>query len=411
MATIRLTVLNSIKDVSGKLPILICISQKKERSYIKTDLLIDDASEFDAGKVVYRKDVGIMNKRLQFIHSAYKEKFDSIDSIDFLTASQIKSIITAKERPAHISFVEYWKKRIDDFKEDNRDSYARMNEDTIKIFIKAEGESIPILALSHKTVEHFYKWMLKKDYSIGGIGLRLSHLKARINELIRDSILKIDIHPFAYTKIPSAEAKECDMSINDFRKIANSELEGKKLNLAKDMILLSFYLCGMNLKDILSNDFSEDIVSYERIKTKGHKRSEKKTNIPIHPKAREIIDRYINNGVIELGYSYSYHNLQSYINLCMKELREYLGIKPTICFYSARKTFAQFSSELGIPDSVIDYCLGHSSKGRGIISYYTKVKFKQAEIAINRVIDYTNNPEKYKDYIEMRADIMMMRDL
>lgn len=34
-------------------------------------------------------------------------------------------------------------------------------------------------------------------------------------------------------------------------------------------------------------------------------------------------------------------------------------------------------------------------------------KQKQAEIAINRVIDYVNDPEKYKDYIEMRADIMM----
>lgn len=40
---------------------------------------------------------------------------------------------------------------------------------------------------------------------------------------------------------------------------------------------------------------------------------------------------------------------------------------------------------------------------------YTKVKQKQAEIAINRVIDYTNNPEKYTEYIEMRADIMLMK--
>lgn len=28
---------------------------------------------------------------------------------------------------------------------------------------------------------------------------------------------------------------------------------------------------------------------------------------------------------------------------------------------------------------------------------------------INQVIDYTINPDKYKDYIEMRADIMMMK--
>jgi len=60
MATIRLTVLNSIKESNGKLPILICISQKKDRAYIKTEFLLDDISEFEDGRVVYRKDAGIM---------------------------------------------------------------------------------------------------------------------------------------------------------------------------------------------------------------------------------------------------------------------------------------------------------------------------------------------------------------
>lgn len=93
----------------------------------------------------------------------------------------------------------------------------------------------------------------------------------------------------------------------------------------------------------------------------------------------------------------------------MRELKEYLRIERTLCFYSARKTFAQFASELGIPDGVIDYCLGHSTKSKGVIRFYNKVKQKQAEIAINRVIDYVNDPEKYKDYIEMRSDIMLMK--
>ena len=74
MATIRLTVLNSIKESNGKLPILICISQKKDRAYIKTEFLLDDISEFEDGRVVYRKDAGIINKRIQFVFSQYKEK-------------------------------------------------------------------------------------------------------------------------------------------------------------------------------------------------------------------------------------------------------------------------------------------------------------------------------------------------
>ena len=385
MATIRLTILSSIKEHDGRLPILVCISQKKERAYIKTEFLLDDIAEFDNGKVAYRKDANVMNKRLEFVFSQYKEKFNSIECIDYFSAIQIKRIIMSKERPSHISFLEFWKQRINEIREEGRESYAKMNEETVRVFTNAEGD-VPIPAINTLLVEHFKKWMIKKGYANGNIGLRLTHLKARINELIKTGVLKTDVHPFVYTKIPTADPKECDLSIEEFQKIQRAEVEGKRLNLGRDMFLLSFYLCGINLKDLLSVDLSVDILSFERIKT-------------VHAKS----------GFLDLGYSYTYSNLQKYINLCMRELKEHLGIKQTLCFYSARKTFAQFASELGIPDGVIDYCLGHSDKNRGIIRYYTKVKQKQAEIAINRVIDYTNNPEKYTEYIEMRADIMLMK--
>ena len=409
MATIRLTVLSSIKEQDGRLPILVCISQKKDRTYIKTEFLLNDIAEFEDGKVVYRKDAGVMNKRLEFVFSQYKEKYESIKDKEWLTASQIKQIITSKERPSHISFIEFWKKRIAEFKEEGRESYAKMNEESIRIFANAEGD-VPIPAINTLLIEHFKKWMTKNGYANGNIGLRLTHVKARINELIKSGILKLDVHPFAYTKIPTADPKECDLTREQFQRIRNAELKGKRINLGKDMLLLSFYLCGINLKDLLTVNLSSDVLSFERTKTLHAKTGKANITIPIHKEARTIINKYINKkGVLDLGYSYTYSNLQKYINLCMRELKEYLGIKQNICFYSARKTFAQFASELGIPDGVIDYCLGHSDKNKGIIRYYTKVKQKQAEIAINRVIDYVNNPEKYQDYIEMRADIMMMK--
>lgn len=409
MATIRLTVLSSIKEQNGRLPILVCISQKKARAYIKTEFLLDDIAEFDNGKVVYRKDAGIMNKRIEFVFSQYKEKFNSIDDIGYFSALQIKQIITSKDRPSHISFLEFWKKRISEFREEGRESYAKMNEETVRIFTIAEGD-VPIPAINTLMVEHFKKWMAKKGYANGNIGLRLTHLKARINELIKAGVLKQDVHPFAYTKIPTAEPKECDLTLEEFQKIRNTEIEGKRMNLGKDMLLLSFYLCGINLKDLLSVNLSGETLSFERCKTLNAKTGKAVITIPIHSEAKAIINKYINKkGLIDLGYSYTYSNLQKYINLCMRELKEHLGIKQTLCFYSARKTFSQFASELGIPDGVIDYCLGHSDKSKGIIRFYTKVKKKQAEIAINRVIDYTNNPEKYTEFLEMRADIMMMK--
>ena len=98
-----------------------------------------------------------------------------------------------------------------------------------------------------------------------------------------------------------------------------------------------------------------------------------------------------------------------YVCRSLSTLADNLGIKEKVAFYSARKSFAQYAFDLGIPDSIIDYCLAHSDNGRGVVRYYTKTRFKQAEIAINRVADYINNPNKYKEYIEMKADIMLMK--
>lgn len=125
--------------------------------------------------------------------------------------------------------------------------------------------------------------------------------------------------------------------------------------------------------------------------------------------AKPIISEWMNNntGKLNFGYKFTYSNFYRYLTRCLNALADVLNINQKVVYYSARKTFAQFASELGIPDGVIDYCLGHSDKSKGVIRYYTKVKQKQAEIAISRVIDYVNNPDKYKDYIEMKADIMM----
>lgn len=115
-----------------------------------------------------------------------------------------------------------------------------------------------------------------------------------------------------------------------------------------------------------------------------------------------ILRQFVDMGLLSRSKEYP----DQVIDLC--KVRQILNVV-NMMRHSARKSFAQYASEIGIPDGVIDYCLGHSDKSKGVIRYYTKVKQQQADIAISRVIDYVNNPEKYKDYIEMRKDIMMMR--
>lgn len=242
--------------------------------------------------------------------------------------------------------------------------------------------------------------------------MMMSRTRTIVNRGVKQQLVKYDINPFAYYKIKTAPVREVDLSVENVRRIKNYNPDSKKLKVARDLFMLSFYLCGINLADLLQVDFRNvDHVEYIRKKAVNLKQSDQRIVIPIPTAATPIIQRWMNKntGRLDFGYKFTYSNFYRYLTRNLNSMAAELNIKEKVVYYSARKSFAQFASELGIPDGVIDYCLGHSDKSRGVIRYYTKVREKQAEVAINRVIDYVEHPDKYKDFLEMRADIMMMR--
>ena len=352
-----------------------------------------------------------MNKRLLFELKKYNDRVNAIENNDTYTATQLKLIAIQADKVTQntSTFTDFFRKRIEELKKDGRENYAKMHEETLRIFLLSEGE-VPFVIMNHITVEHFDTYMKRKGYSDGNRNIRLSHIKARVNEAIKYGLIKCEKHPFAYTKLPTSVPKDLDISITDFIKIRNADTnESKRLTLAKDIFLLSFYTGGINLADIVKIDFSGNEISYTRQKSKEHKRKDKVTRIGITQEAREIINKYINSkGVLDFGYNFSYINLCRYINSCLKRLAKELGIKSNISFYSARKTFAQFAAEIAIPYPIIEYCLGHSVKTNITINSYVKVKPQQADAAIRRVIEYTEHPEMFEDFINLRNQMQMM---
>jgi len=410
MATISLTIFSSKPTKLGKYPIFICICSKREREYIKTEYQLDDVCQWYDGKVVARLDATMMNKRLLFELKKYKERLQYIDNSEYYSAKQLKAILTQQDKavPDVRTFNEFMRQRISEIREEGKDSYAKMMDDTMKVFEAAEGE-VPMIIMNHITIEHFDRWMKLHGHTDGGRQMRLCHIKARVNEAIKLGLLRCEKHPFAYTPIPTPEPRELDIPVEDVRKIVQADVShSRQLSLAKDMFLLSFYLGGMNYADLIQVDFSENEVTYVRQKSSEHKKKNRKIKISVCPEASDILSRYIGqNGYMEFDYNYTSKNLQCYINKCLKLLAKELNIKGGLTYYSARKTFAQFAAEIGIPYPVIEYCLGHSIKTGITINSYVRVKQYQADAAIRRVIDYISNPDLFKPYIEMRAQMQM----
>lgn len=170
--------------------------------------------------------------------------------------------------------------------------------------------------------------------------------------------------------------------------------------MAKDLFLLSFYLGGINLADLVRVDLSGPILMYERKKTQLSEEGDKIIKLTIPDVAMPIINKYkTKTGKLNFGYKFSYSNFQRYLNGKLKILANEVGIKSQFSYYSARKTFAQLAFDLGVKTEVIGYCIGQSMKSNRPICNYVRVMQRQADGAIAKVIDYTINPEKYADII------------
>lgn len=413
MATLSLTLFKAkvLKDGSHK--IRIAVRHKHETCYIITRFIVEE-NQFKNGQVVKRPDAAFINTKLRLMMNEYQERLDRISNQNLYTCRQLKDILmnsaVAKESS---TFQDVCRKYISELEEEGRKSYASLLERNNRYFTEFTKGDILLSDITPVLIEGYSRFLkVKKGVGDTTLGMMMSRTRTIINRGIKRQLVKYGVHPFLNYSISASKVREVDLSIETFNKIRLAHPDERKLRVAHDLFCLSFYLGGINLIDLLQVNFKgTDTLEYVRVKTKNTVVGTRTISFSIPEPAKVIIDRWMNRntGRLDFGYKFSYPNFSRYITRSLITLSKNLGITEKVVYYSARKSFAQYASEIGIPDGIIDYCLGHSDKSKGVIRYYTKVRQKQADMAISRVIDYVDNPEKYKEYIELRSDIMMMR--
>ena len=414
MATLKLTVFKAkvLKDGRHKIRIAVC--HKHETSYIITNFIIDSESQFKNGQVVKRPDASMMNSKLRNLLNEYQEKLDAIKNKEIYSCTQIKNIISkSQSEDESATFQQVCMAYENELVEKGSSGYAGLLRQNRKYFTEYVHGDILLCDITPEIIEG-YSAFLRKNKKLGETtnGMMMRHTKTIINRGIKKRMVKYEVHPYIDFSIPSSPVRDIDISVETFNAIRKSSPQEKRLRIARDLFCLSFYLGGINLIDLMSYDFKKsERIEYVRTKSRNTTVGVKVISFTIPEPAMTIIRKWMNKttGKLDFGYKFTYKNFQRYISRSLAALVKSIGISEKVMFYSARKSFAQYASEIGIPDGIIDYCLGHSDKSKGVIRYYTKVRRKQADMAISRVIDYVDNPEKYRKYIELRSDIMMMR--
>ena len=410
MATLRLTIIKNKPLKDGRFKIKISVCHRGETTYINTRYSVTSPTHFKDGQVIKEADATITNAKLRAMIDFFQDKLDSIHCQQLYTCKQLKDLLTQEaEKEEKPTYSQVCKEYIEELEREKRHSYAVLIERSMRYFIEFTRIDIILEDMTPFIIVNFKKYLLqKKKLSETTANMMLSQIKAVVNRAIQYGKVAYTIHPFISTKIGKAPVRDIAISRESLIKIRDSNPPSYKKCMARDMFMLSFYLCGMNPVDLLSHTFISDSVSFKRTKIKNRTISEDNTILHIPYEAKRIIHKYRGpNGKLNLYYNFSFVNLCRYLGKAITQLAKDLGIKEKVTFSSARKTFAQFAHDLGVQDSIIDYCLGHSSYNRGVISYYAKDAVRHAKIVIERVIDYVDNPHSYDDYINMRSERLL----
>lgn len=396
MTTIKLAVLKHTRAKDGSYKIRISIGHKSETHYVVTKYRVTSLSHFQNGQVVNQPDAPAINIKLRQLLTDYDERLERIADPDRYTCEQLRDILKGmRSTMTGITFCQLAEQTIVELMKDGRTTTAKIRRQQMEKFKDFAGGDMLLEEINPRTVADYSRWLRRSGASDAYEGMQLTMVKVIINRAIRDGIVRYDIHPFAYWKAVTPEPRELDISVDDLRRIRDFDTIFKGERKARDLFMLSYYLGGTNLIDLMAYDFRDKtMLEYVRTKTRNKKKANRTVSFSIPPEAQAIIDKYMNKktGHLDFGTKGSYDTFKNIVTRDIKRIAEKAGIKDwkRCCFYTARKSFVQHGFDLGISLEVLEYCIGQSMKSDRPIFNYLKIMRRHADNAIRMIIDNLN---------------------
>lgn len=255
----------------------------------------------------------------------------------------------------------------------------------------------------------FEHW-LGATCSVNTRGIHLRNIRAVMNAAIDEGVMPADLYPFRRFKIKKEETMKRSLSVGDLRRLRDYPCEGWQRKYV-DVFMLSFYLAGINLVDLMGLPplGADGVIRYRRSKTGVL------CQLSVPPEARAIIERYrgerhllwfgerlkpgaegwhdwlhrFNEGLQKVGPSgYMYVRRRGQCG-GKQRVKVYNALFPELTSYWARHTWATLAAEIDVPDAVIDAALGHRSPCR-MADIYIRRDARKVDEAVRRVIEYVN---------------------
>lgn len=325
-------------------------------------------------------------------------------------------------------------KTIEDLKSVKRTSVAsgyKALENNLREYVQRDNLEFKEITLNF--LRKFEDFLVKKIGSGSrGVESNLGYLRTIFNlarkEYNDDDLddIKIPHNPFERYSIPKSrepEKRSIELDlisrIRDYEYTEQSKYEHKKTvsrpELARDVFMLSFYLCGMNSKDIFllrADQISEDRIIYNRSKTENRRSDKALISIKLELEALELFVKYKDpDGIRAFNFYHRYTdertfnaNLNKGLKYIAKEIAsdiaEETGRDPQpfkLDFYSARHSWASIARNIcGVSKDDVALALNHVDMVRIVTDKYIAKDFTRIDKANELVLNSLRSYERGK---------------
>ena len=201
----------------------------------------------------------------------------------------------------------------------------------------------------------------------------------------------IQSNPFDKFSVPRDIPQTKDRVISEENLVRVFNFKGtRRVGMARDCYVLSFFLMGMNSVDIYECvSYNKGVLAYDRAKTRDRRNDNAHIEIVVPDIIKPLFRKYKGTSrVFDFYQKYSNAaNFNKHINKGLHFIADELGI-PRFDFYSARHTWASIArNKLGIDKYTIHEALNHVSQ-LDVTDIYIQKDFTNINKANEKVVEY-----------------------
>lgn len=406
-----------VVNTNGLANIKIQVSHQGTSRYLGTTHYIEpDYFDNKKGRVKDgHPNAADINIELTALELTYQRKALKLEGrLKDVSIQDLINFLQDTDNQGALDFFSVAEKRLDFLERIGKYNSAVILKGTIaKVRAYQGSKTLPFMTMSKSWLDGFQSWYCMTG-SQNSAAIHLRNIRTLFNVAVDDYGLSQEYYPFRKFKIKTEETIHKDLEPEEIARLMAYPAKNNFQQTAIDLWLLSFFLVGINFKDLLlmeKEHLKKGRLVYNRHKTKTI------FSVKVEPEAQALINKYHGKKLL-LSFTERQKAVQEkkdrttplykdVLDRTNEELKKIAGlinnqakaklleenpkaefeevIEPNLSTYYARHSWASIASRLDIPHDVIREALGHT---RSVTDIYIKFYTKRIDEANRKIIDH-----------------------